>query len=86
MTGRNGIGSRLVDFFFFFFPHVDWCLPRHAICFGTQPTLLQATRGGSTVAYHGSSPENFHSILNNGLKVMSETRLMKNGAAFGSGM
>lgn len=46
----------------------------------------EATRGGSTVAYHGSSPENFHSILNNGLKVMSETRLMKNGAAFGSGI
>lgn len=46
----------------------------------------QVERGGSKVAYHGSSPENFHSILNTGLRVMSGSRLMKNGAAFGEGM
>lgn len=48
--------------------------------------LSQAARGDSTVAYHGSSPENFHSIVNTGLRVMSGSRLMKNGAAFGEGM
>ncbi|CAM9093483.1 unnamed protein product [Scytosiphon promiscuus] len=41
---------------------------------------------GSTIAYHGSSPENFHSIINTGLRVMSGTRRMKNGAAFGEGI
>ncbi|CBN75069.1 poly (ADP-ribose) polymerase family, member 8 [Ectocarpus siliculosus] len=46
----------------------------------------QAELGGSKVAYHGSSPENFHSILNTGLRVMSGSRLMKNGAVFGNGI
>eukprot|EP00752_Nemacystus_decipiens_P011404 g10128.t1 len=46
----------------------------------------EAARGGSKVAFHGSSPENFHSILNTGLRVMSGSRLMKNGAAFGEGI
>ncbi|CAB1117710.1 unnamed protein product [Ectocarpus sp. CCAP 1310/34] len=46
----------------------------------------QAELGGSEVAYHGSSPENFHSILNTGLRVMSGSRLMKNGAVFGNGI
>ncbi|CAM9142881.1 unnamed protein product [Laminaria digitata] len=46
----------------------------------------EARLGGYAVAYHGSSPENFHSILNTGLRVMSGSRLMKNGAAFGNGM
>ncbi|CAN0273186.1 unnamed protein product [Ectocarpus sp. 12 AP-2014] len=46
----------------------------------------QAELGRSKVAYHGSSPENFHSILNTGLRVMSGSRLMKNGAVFGNGI
>eukprot|EP00904_Undaria_pinnatifida_P006156 jgi/Undpi1/2670/HiC_scaffold_13.g06048.m1 len=46
----------------------------------------EARLGGYTIAYHGSSPENFHSILNTGLRVMSGSRLMKNGAAFGNGV
>lgn len=48
--------------------------------------MSQARLGGYAVAYHGSSPENFHSILNTGLRVMSGSRLMKNGAAFGHGV
>ncbi|CAM9469419.1 unnamed protein product [Choristocarpus tenellus] len=46
----------------------------------------QEKKYGSSVAYHGSSAENFHSILNRGLRIMSGSRHMKNGNAFGDGM
>lgn len=41
---------------------------------------------GSTFAFHGSPPENWHSILRNGLKVASNTSLMLFGARYGTGI
>mmetsp|Transcript_112972 Transcript_112972/g.319528 ORF Transcript_112972/g.319528 Transcript_112972/m.319528 type:complete len:648 (+) Transcript_112972:86-2029(+) len=41
---------------------------------------------GSMFAYHGSPTENWHSILRNGLKNASGTKLMTNGAAHGPGI
>ena len=41
---------------------------------------------GSVFGFHGSSIENWHSILRNGLKDCSNTRLMVNGAKHGSGI
>ena len=41
---------------------------------------------GSVFGYHGSSIENWHSILRNGLKNCSGTKLQVNGAAYGSGV
>ena len=40
----------------------------------------------SVVAYHGTSMENMHSITNAGLLNLSNTRLMRNAAAFGEGI
>lgn len=37
-------------------------------------------------AYHGSRPENWHSIIRNGLVNASGTKLQVNGAAYGSGI
>lgn len=42
--------------------------------------------GGSYMAFHGSSFGDWHSILRNGLKVMSNTKYLLNGAAHGSGI
>jgi hypothetical protein len=41
---------------------------------------------GSYFAFHGSSPENWHSILRRGLINASNTDLMTTGAAYGSGV
>eukprot|EP00483_Globobulimina_turgida_P004622 UN04631 len=41
---------------------------------------------GYRYAWHGSPMSNWHSILRNGLKNMSNTKHMKNGAAFGRGI
>jgi len=41
---------------------------------------------GSTWAYHGSSIENWHSIMRRGLVNASGTKLQVNGAAYGSGI
>jgi len=41
---------------------------------------------GSVFAFHGSSIENWHSILRQGLKNASGTKLQMNGAAYGSGI
>jgi hypothetical protein len=41
---------------------------------------------GSTFAYHGSPTENWHSILRNGLKNASDTKLMTSGKAYGPGI
>jgi len=41
---------------------------------------------GSTWAYHGSSIENWHSIMRKGLVNASGTKLQVNGAAYGSGI
>jgi len=40
----------------------------------------------STLLYHGSSPFNWFSILRNGLKSLSTTKLQRNGAVSGSGI
>ena len=40
----------------------------------------------SMVVYHGSKDFNWYSILRNGLKIMSSTQYMKNGAAYGAGI
>ncbi|XP_045184109.2 protein mono-ADP-ribosyltransferase PARP6-like [Mercenaria mercenaria] len=41
---------------------------------------------GSTFAFHGSSIENWHSIIRQGLKNASGTKLQMNGAAYGKGI
>lgn len=41
---------------------------------------------GAAFAFHGSTIENWHSILRNGLKNASHTRLMTSGAAHGKGI
>jgi len=41
---------------------------------------------GSTYAFHGSPPENWHSILRNGLKNASGTKYQMHGAAYGKGI
>ncbi|CAE8595987.1 unnamed protein product [Polarella glacialis] len=41
---------------------------------------------GSTFAFHGSPAENWHSILRNGLKNASNTKMMTTGAAHGPGI
>jgi poly [ADP-ribose] polymerase 6/8 len=41
---------------------------------------------GSYFAYHGSSVENWHSILRKGLVNASNTKLMTTGAAYGEGI
>ncbi|CUF96424.1 poly (ADP-ribose) polymerase, putative [Bodo saltans] len=41
---------------------------------------------GSSWAFHGSNGENWHSILRNGLKNASGTKLQVNGTAYGNGV
>ena len=41
---------------------------------------------GSVFLFHGSGPENWYSILRNGLKVLSNTKYMTAGAAMGKGI
>jgi ubiquitin-protein ligase len=41
---------------------------------------------GSFFAFHGSSPENWYSIVRNGIRNLSNTHLMTAGAAYGSGV
>jgi len=41
---------------------------------------------GSVFAFHGSSIENWHSIIRNGLKNASGTKFQVNGTAYGSGI
>jgi hypothetical protein len=41
---------------------------------------------GSKFAWHGSSSENWHSILRTGLRNMSNTKLMTTGAVYGAGV
>ena len=41
---------------------------------------------GSTYAFHGSSIENWHSIMRQGLVNASGTKLQVNGAAYGAGI
>ncbi|XP_045183345.2 protein mono-ADP-ribosyltransferase PARP6-like [Mercenaria mercenaria] len=43
-------------------------------------------RHGSTFAFHGSSIENWHSIIRQGLMNASGTKLQVNGAAYGKGI
>jgi hypothetical protein len=44
------------------------------------------SRYGSSWAFHGSNGENWHSILRNGLKNASGTKLQVNGTAYGNGV
>ena len=56
---------------------------------GMQPSpefRALAEQHGTTLGFHGSALENFHSILRNGLRNMSNTRYMRTGAAFGDGV
>ena len=45
-----------------------------------------ASEHGTRVVYHGSAVENFHSIINNGLKNYSGTERQTTGAVFGNGI
>ena len=44
------------------------------------------SHAGHCFLFHGSGEENWHSILRNGLKNCSGTKLQSNGAAYGSGI
>jgi ubiquitin-protein ligase len=44
------------------------------------------TDGAKTYLYHGSNSANWYSILRNGIKVLSNTTMQKNGAAYGKGI
>lgn len=46
----------------------------------------QYTTGNTNYLFHGSSYENWYSILRNGIKIMSGTKLMVNAAAYGTGV
>jgi ubiquitin-protein ligase len=46
----------------------------------------KASSGGSFFAFHGSPPENWYSIIRNGIRNLSNTHLMAVGAAYGSGV
>ncbi|MCO5569453.1 hypothetical protein L7F22_023165 [Adiantum nelumboides] len=43
-------------------------------------------KGGSFFAFHGSSADNWYSILRNGLRCLSNTSFMTAGASYGSGI
>eukprot|EP00742_Colponemidia_sp_Colp-10_P017001 GILJ01019527.1.p1 GENE.GILJ01019527.1~~GILJ01019527.1.p1 ORF type:complete len:929 (+),score=130.45 GILJ01019527.1:154-2787(+) len=47
---------------------------------------LLKEKHGSFFAWHGSSTENWYSILRNGLRILSNTKLMTAGAAYGRGI
>ena len=55
---------------------------------GVVGVLLQRLRAasGSLFAWHGSWWGNWHSIVRNGLKVLSNTKYMSAGAAYGTGI
>eukprot|EP01105_Mastigella_eilhardi_P003872 TRINITY_DN1505_c0_g1_i3.p1 TRINITY_DN1505_c0_g1~~TRINITY_DN1505_c0_g1_i3.p1 ORF type:complete len:269 (+),score=71.07 TRINITY_DN1505_c0_g1_i3:258-1064(+) len=48
--------------------------------------LERKKQNGSEFAFHGSPIENWHSIMRNGLKNASGSKLQMNGAAFGAGI
>jgi len=48
--------------------------------------LVLKKKYGSFLAFHGSPMENWHSILRNGLRNMSNTKNMLHGAAHGAGI
>jgi hypothetical protein len=48
--------------------------------------LEQRNGEGSFFAWHGSAMSNWHAILRDGLRVLSGTKLMTNGQAYGSGI
>ena len=78
------------------------CIPRdrQVNCMGTPYQYLLITgppesemqfqalkaRHGTKFAFHGSNAENWHSILHNGLRNASGTKLQVNGAAHGKGI
>jgi hypothetical protein len=43
-------------------------------------------KNGSIYCWHGSSLENWYSIMRNGLRNLSNTSLMTAGAAYGAGI
>jgi len=47
---------------------------------------LVASSVGRKYVFHGSREDCFHSIVRNSLRVLSNTRLMTTGAAYGSGV
>ncbi len=47
---------------------------------------MQAKEYGTITTYHGSSFENFYSILQHGLKPLSDTAYQRTGAMYGSGI
>lgn len=65
---------------------------RHQFVMLSAPPERQAAfddlkaKHGSTFAWHGSAPENWHAILRSGLKNASNTKLMTAGATHGAGI
>jgi len=47
---------------------------------------INKAKYGSEFLFHGSSQENWYSILRNGLRVLSNTKYMTAGAAYGAGI
>lgn len=54
--------------------------------FLTQCEANDTTKTNTCYLYHGSSSENWYSIMRNGLKVASHSKIMVNAAAYGSGI
>jgi Poly(ADP-ribose) polymerase catalytic domain len=48
--------------------------------------MQRKRKNGSMFCFHGSSMENWYSILRNGLRNLSNTALMTAGAAYGAGI
>jgi ubiquitin-protein ligase len=46
----------------------------------------EKAKSGSFFAFHGSAPENWYSIVRNGIRNLSNTHMMTTGAAYGSGV
>ena len=55
-------------------------------CLKQKYSLPAEGKTGSIYQFHGSSLGNWHPILRNGLKVMSNTKYMSAGAAYGAGI
>eukprot|EP01121_Diplochlamys_sp_Union-15-3_P018363 TRINITY_DN6660_c0_g5_i1.p1 TRINITY_DN6660_c0_g5~~TRINITY_DN6660_c0_g5_i1.p1 ORF type:complete len:772 (+),score=148.51 TRINITY_DN6660_c0_g5_i1:64-2316(+) len=67
------------------------CTPHQYLLLSAPPEKEEKFRmlkkkHGSTFAFHGSSSENWHSILRRGLLNASGTKLQVNGAAYGAGI
>lgn len=60
--------------------------PQKEKIFQTQCEAYRTSKINTCYLYHGSGRENWYSIMRNGLKVASHSKIMVNAAAYGSGI